>query len=62
MGIYRTVGPFDTPTHGATIRFFVRYILNSRMVQCLDKGGVLHEKLYTLNEIVQVRLREGKQT
>ena len=45
------------------------------MVQCLDKGGVLHEgqagfrmnrssidNIYTLNEIVQGRLREGKQT
>ena len=49
-------------------------ILNNRMVQHLDKGGVLHEgqagfrmnrsctdNIYTLNEIVQGRLRERKQ-
>ena len=50
-------------------------ILNNRLVQCLDKGGVLHEgqagfrinrscmdNVYTLNEIVQGRLREDKKT
>ena len=49
-------------------------ILHNRMVQHLDKRGVLHEgqarfrscihvdNIYTLNEIVQGRLREGKQT
>ena len=50
-------------------------ILNNRLVQRLDKEGVLHEgqagfrvkrscidNVYTLNEIVQGRLREGKQT
>ena len=49
-------------------------ILNNRLVQCLDKG-VLHEgqagfrinrscmdNVYTLNEIVQGRLREDKKT
>ena len=48
-------------------------ILNNRLVQCLDKGGALHEgqagfrvnrscmdNVYTLNEIVQGRFREGK--
>ena len=48
-------------------------ILNNRLVQCLDKGVVLHEgqadfrinrscmgNVYTLNEIVQGRLREDK--
>ena len=46
-------------------------ILNNRLVQCLDKEGALHEgqvgfrinrscmdNVYTLNEIVQGRLRE----
>ena len=52
-------------------------ILNNRLVQCLDKGGVLHEgqagfrvnrscmdNVYTLNEIVQGmrRFREDKET
>ena len=50
-------------------------ILNNRLVQCLDKEGVLHEgqagfrinrscmdNVYTLNEIVQGRLREDKKT
>ena len=44
------------------------------MVQCLDKGGVLHEgagfrvnrscmdNVYSLNEIVQGKLREDKHT
>ena len=49
-------------------------ILN-RLVQCLDKGGALHEgqagfrvnrscmdNVYTLNEIVQGRFREDKET
>ena len=48
-------------------------ILNNRLVQCLDKGGALHEgqagfrvnrscmdNVYTLNEIVQSRFREDK--
>ena len=48
-------------------------ILNNRLVQCLDKEGALHEgqagfrlnrgymdNVYTLNEIVQGRLREDK--
>ena len=50
-------------------------ILNNRLVQCLDKGGALHEgqagfrvnrscmdNVYTLNEIVQGRFREDKET
>ena len=50
-------------------------VLNNRLVQCLDKGGVLHEgqagfrvyrscidNVYSLNEILQCRLREGKRT
>lgn len=50
-------------------------ILNNRLVQHLDEGRVLHEgqagfrrnrcctdNVYTLNEIVQGRLREGKET
>ena len=50
-------------------------ILNNRLVQCLDKEGALHEgqagfrinrscmdNVYTLNEIVQGRLREDKKT
>ena len=50
-------------------------ILNNRLVQYLDKGGILHEgeagfrinrscmdNVYTLNEIVQGRLREDKKT
>ena len=47
-------------------------ILNNRLVQCLDKEGALHEGqagfrlnrgcMYTLNEIVQDRLREDKKT
>ena len=50
-------------------------ILNNRLVQCLDKEGALHEgqvgfklnrgsmdNVYTLNEIVQDRLRENKKT
>ena len=49
-------------------------ILNNRLVQCLDKGGALHEgqagfrvnrscmdNVYTLNEIVQGRFREDKE-
>ena len=48
-------------------------LLNNRLVQCLDKGGVLHEgqagfrvnrscmdNVYSLKEIVQGRLRESK--
>ena len=48
-------------------------ILNNRLVQCLDKGGALHEgqagfrvnrsymdNVYILNEIVQGRFREDK--
>ena len=48
-------------------------ILNNRLVQCLDKEGALHEgqagfrvsrscmdNVYTLNEIVQGRVREDK--
>ena len=51
------------------------HVLNNRLVQCLDKEGVLHEgqagfrvgrscmdNVYSLNEIVQGRLREGQQT
>ena len=50
-------------------------ILNNRLVQCLDKEGVLHEgqagfrfnrscmdNIYTLNELIQGRIREDKQT
>ena len=50
-------------------------ILNNRLVKCLDKEGALHEgqdgfrfnrgcmdNVYTLNEIVQGRLRENKKT
>ena len=50
-------------------------ILNNRLVQCLDKEGALDEgqagfrlnrgrmdNVYTLNEIVQGRLRENKKT
>ena len=50
-------------------------ILNNRLVQCLDKEGALQEgqagfkinrscmdNVYTLNEIVQGRLREDKKT
>ena len=50
-------------------------MLNNRLVQCLDKGGVLHEgqagfrvnrscmdNVDSLNEVVQGRLREGKYT
>ena len=50
-------------------------ILNNRLVQCLNKKGALHEgqvgfrlnrgcmdNVYTLNEIVQGRLREDKKT
>ena len=47
-------------------------ILNNRLVQCLDKGGALHEgqagfrscmdNVYTLNKIVQGRFREDKET
>ena len=50
-------------------------ILNNRLVPCLDKEGALHEgqagfrinrscmdNVYTLNEIVQSRLREDKKT
>ena len=49
-------------------------ILNNQLVQCLDKGGALHEgqagfrvnrscmdNVYTLNEIVQGRFREDKE-
>ena len=48
-------------------------ILNNRLVQCLDKEGALHEgqagfrlnrgcmdNVYSLNEVVQGRLREYK--
>ena len=50
-------------------------ILNNRLVQCLDREGALHEgqayfrinrscrdNVYTLNEIVQGRLREDKKS
>ena len=50
-------------------------ILNNRLVECLDKEGLLHEgqagfrvnrscidNVYTLNELVQGRIREDKQT
>ena len=49
-------------------------ILNNRLVECLDKEGALYEgqtgfrlnrgcmDVYTLNEIVQGRLREDKKT
>ena len=50
-------------------------VLNNRLVHCLDKEGVLHEgqagfrvnrscmdNVYTLNEIVQGRLKEDKET
>ena len=50
-------------------------VLNNRLVQCLDKEGALHEgqagfrvgrscmdNVYSLNEIVQGRLREDKET
>ena len=49
-------------------------VLNNRLVQCLDKGEVSHEgqagfivnrscmDVYSLNEIVQGRLRESKPT
>ena len=50
-------------------------ILNNRLLQCLDKEGALHEgqagfrinrscmdNVYSLNEIVQGRLREDKKT
>ena len=50
-------------------------VLNNRLVMHLDKGGALHEgqagfrvkrgcvdNIYTLNELVQGRLREGKDT
>ena len=50
-------------------------MLSNRLVQCLDNGGVLHEgqagfrvnrscmdNVYSLNEIVQGKLREGKCT
>ena len=50
-------------------------ILNNRLVQCLDKEGALNEEqagfrtnrscmdnVYTLNEIMQGRLREDKKT
>ena len=51
-------------------------ILNNRLVQCLDKEGVLHEGqagfrinticfdniTYTLNELIQGRMKEDKQT
>ena len=50
-------------------------ILNNRLVQCLDKEGALYEgqagsrlsrgcmdNVYTLNEIMQSRLREDKKT
>ena len=47
-------------------------ILNNQLVQCLDKGGALHEgqagyrgcmyNVYTLNEIVLGRFREDKET
>ena len=49
--------------------------LNNRLVQCLDKGGALYEwqagfrvyrscmdNVYTLDEIVQGRFREDKET
>ena len=50
-------------------------VLNNRLVQCLDKGGILHEgqagvrvnsicmdNVYSTSEIVQGRLREGEHT
>ena len=50
-------------------------ILNNRLVECLDRGGILHEgqagfrvnrscmdNVFTLNELVQGRLRENKHT
>ena len=50
-------------------------VLNNKLVHCLDKEGVLHEgqagfrvnrsckdNVYTLNEIVQGRLKEDKET
>ena len=50
-------------------------VLNNRLVQHFDKGGVLHEgqagfrlkrscvdNIYTLNELVQGRMKEGKRT
>ena len=49
-------------------------VLNNRLVQHFDKGGVLHEgqtgfrlkrscvDIYTLNELVQGRMKEGKRT
>ena len=49
--------------------------LNNRLVQCLDKEGVLYEgqagfminricidNIYTLNELIQVMMKENKQT
>ena len=50
-------------------------ILNNRLVECLDKEGLLHEgqagfrvnrscidNIFTLNELIQGRIREDKQT
>ena len=50
-------------------------VLNNRLVQHFDKGGVLHggqagfrlkrscvDNIYTLNELVQGRMKEGKRT
>ena len=50
-------------------------VLNNRLVQHFDKGGVLHEgqtgfrlkrscvdNIFTLNELVQGRMKEGKRT
>ena len=50
-------------------------VLNNRLVQHFDKGGVLHEgqagfrlkrscvdNIYTLNKLVQGRMKEGKRT
>ena len=50
-------------------------IINNRLVECLDKEGLLHEgqagfrvnrscmdNIFTLNELMQGRMREDKQT
>ncbi len=63
-GIYCTVGAFEPPTHHAT---------NNRLVTRLESERALHEgqagfrekrscvdNIFTLNEIVQSKMREGK--